>query len=91
MRPELIKLQCELFQDLKTFIEEAEHGVVYINFGTILKSSSLTPDKVEAILEVIKALPQRFIWKWENETQLLDKNKLYIESWLPQVDILGKC
>lgn len=72
-------------------MDEAEHGVIYINFGSIMKSSNLAADKIEAIVEVMKVLPQKFIWKWENEIQLLDKNKLYVGNWLPQVDILGKC
>lgn len=50
----------------------------------------MTTDKVEAILEVMKRMPQRFIWKWEDKSLIVDKNKLYVSHWLPQVDILGE-
>lgn len=77
------------FQDLKKFIEEAEHGVIYISFGSVVKISSLSEARVQAILGAMSALPQRFIWKWESQTLLADKKKLYVAKWLPQVDILG--
>lgn len=78
------------FQDLLKFVEEAEHGVIYVSFGSVVKSSTMPADKLNAVLEAMTELPQRFIWKWETDVVLLDKKKLYISSWLPQVDILGK-
>lgn len=47
-------------------------------------------EKVRAVLNVMKQLPQRFIWKWDDKALMMDKNKLYTSDWLPQVDILGK-
>ncbi|XP_050344522.1 UDP-glucosyltransferase 2-like [Nymphalis io] len=84
-----VKETKPLTGDLLKFIEEAEHGVVYISFGSVVRSSTMPEDKVKAVLEAIAELPQRFIWKWENENMLLNKNKLYLSNWLPQVDILG--
>ncbi|NP_001274756.1 UDP-glucuronosyltransferase 2B14-like precursor [Bombyx mori] len=78
-----------LTSDLKKFVDEAEHGIIFISFGSVIKSSTMTTDKVEAILEVMKRMPQRFIWKWEDKSLIVDKNKLYVSHWLPQVDILG--
>ncbi|KAI5644504.1 UDP-glucoronosyl and UDP-glucosyl transferase domain-containing protein [Phthorimaea operculella] len=75
--------------DLKQFIEGAKDGVIYINFGSMMKTSSLPADKVEAILGAMDEFPHKFIWKWEDNTLKYDKNKLYVSSWLPQVDILG--
>ncbi|CAG4945820.1 unnamed protein product [Parnassius apollo] len=75
--------------DLKKFIEEAENGIIYVSFGSVIKSSSLSSDKLEAILGAMRELPQRFIWKLENKTLLVDETKVYISNWLPQVDILG--
>ncbi|XP_013172990.1 PREDICTED: UDP-glucuronosyltransferase 2B2-like [Papilio xuthus] len=75
--------------DLKKFFDAAEHGVIYISFGSVIKSSTMPRDKLEAVLGAVKELPQRFVWKWEDKTLLVDKNKLYLADWLPQVDILG--
>lgn len=77
-------------QDLKKFIDAAEHGVIYISFGSVIKSSTMPRDKLDAVLAAVRELPQRFVWKWEDKTLLVDKNKLYLADWLPQVDILGK-
>lgn len=49
----------------------------------------MSQKQIQAILDTMAALPQRFIWKWESDTLLADKNKLYVGKWLPQVDILG--
>ncbi|XP_063385073.1 UDP-glucosyltransferase 2-like [Cydia fagiglandana] len=74
---------------LKTFVEGAKHGVVYISFGSVLNPTSLSPEKVQAILDVMAQLPQRFIWKWSNKTLAVAQDKLYTGNWLPQIDILG--
>lgn len=74
-------------------MDEAELGVIYISFGSMIKSTTLSNSKKQAILDAMKEFPQRFIWKWEDQSIKLDdfdKNKLYISNWLPQVDILGK-
>lgn len=74
---------------LKKFIDEAEDGVIYISFGSVVKASTMPADKVQVMLEVMDQLPQRFVWKWEDQMLMYNKNKLYTASWLPQVDILG--
>ncbi|VVD02864.1 unnamed protein product [Leptidea sinapis] len=79
----------EVTGDLKSFIEGATHGVIYISFGSLVKTSSLPDNIVTAIIHAISAMPQRFIWKWHNKSQVLDKNKVFIADWLPQIDILA--
>lgn len=71
-------------------MDEADNGVIYISFGSLVKASTMPDDKLKAILGAIAELPYKFIWKWENKDTLMDKNKLYVANWLPQVDILGK-
>ncbi|KAJ8719643.1 hypothetical protein PYW08_011818 [Mythimna loreyi] len=75
--------------DLKKFVDEAEHGVVYISFGSVVRASTMPAATVQEVIKAMQQLPQRFIWKWEDKTLLVDKNKLYTNSWLPQVDILA--
>ncbi|KAI8432279.1 hypothetical protein MSG28_004706 [Choristoneura fumiferana] len=83
------RVERVLFDTLKKFVDEAKHGVIYISFGSVISPSSLSHERVKAILEVVSELPQRFIWKWNNKTLLKAQDKLYTDSWLPQVDILG--
>ncbi|KAL0829204.1 hypothetical protein ABMA28_004040 [Loxostege sticticalis] len=91
--------------DLKKFVEEADQAVIYISFGTTVRLSLMSLQKLEAILGAIGEMPQRFIWRWDKKTSmdkkpfnqlsqkyldiLTDKKKIYIGTWLPQVDILG--
>lgn len=78
------------FQDLKKFIEESEHGVIYISFGSMLRATSTPKDKLEAIIGAISELPQRVIWKWEEKTLPGNPKNIFLSNWLPQNDILGK-
>nr|QBK47175.1 UDP-glycosyltransferase UGT42H1 [Chilo suppressalis] len=90
--------------DLGKFVEEADAGVIYISFGSTFMISTMPQDKLEAILETIAELPQRFVWRWnsvaidkppftelrsELRSILTNKRKVYLSAWLPQVDLLG--
>lgn len=90
--------------ELQKFVENAKAGVIYISFGSTMMISTMQQDKLEAILGAINELPQRFIWRWDSinidrapftylrsdlRALLTNREKLYISTWLPQVDILG--
>ncbi|XP_026730403.1 UDP-glucuronosyltransferase 2A3-like [Trichoplusia ni] len=78
-----------LREDLKKFIEESEHGVIYISFGSMLRATSTPKDKLEAIIGAISELPQRVIWKWEEKTLPGNPKNIFLSNWLPQNDILA--
>lgn len=83
---------CRCFfylQELLKFIEDSEHGVIYISFGTILKPSSIKPEKLKSIIEALEELPQRVVWKWNKRTLPGNPKNIYLSKWLPQNDILG--
>ncbi|XP_050344523.1 UDP-glycosyltransferase UGT5-like [Nymphalis io] len=75
--------------ELKKFIEESEHGVIYISFGSMLKATLTPKDKIEAITAALSELPQRVIWKWEEKTLPGNPKNIYLSKWLPQNDILA--
>ncbi|XP_067632107.1 UDP-glycosyltransferase UGT5-like isoform X2 [Eurosta solidaginis] len=74
--------------ELQRYLDNAEHGVVYISWGSMIRANTLPAAKREAILRAIKRLKQRVIWKWENSTLDDKPDNLYISKWLPQRDIL---
>jgi glucuronosyltransferase len=76
-------------EDIKTFIEGAEHGVVYFSLGGNLKPSKIKPEKQRDILAALSKLQQKIIWKWDDESLKLDEKKFLIRKWLPQDDILA--
>ncbi|XP_069964141.1 UDP-glycosyltransferase UGT5 isoform X1 [Bactrocera oleae] len=74
--------------ELQKFIDNAEHGVVFISWGSMIRAETMPPAKREAIIRAVKRLKQRVIWKWENATLEHKPDNLYVSKWLPQRDIL---
>lgn len=77
-----------LTDEYKSFIESAEHGVVYFSLGGNLKPSKMSKEKKQAILGALSKLKQKVIWKWD-ETIDVDQTKFMVRKWLPQDDILA--
>ncbi|KAL0878881.1 hypothetical protein ABMA27_003892 [Loxostege sticticalis] len=75
--------------DLLKFIEESEHGVIYVSFGSMLKAASTPKDKLMEIIKALSQLPQRVIWKWEEKNLPGNPKNIYVSNWLPQNDILA--
>lgn len=75
--------------DIKAFIESAEHGVIYFSLGSNVKPSVMDEQKKLDILATFSKLKQKVIWKWDDESLKVDKNKFMVRKWLPQDDILA--
>lgn len=77
--------------DIKRFLDNAGYGVVYFNFGSMVKAASLPTEKLEAILNAIKSIsPVKVIWKWEMDELPNKPVNLMVKKWLPQFDLLSK-
>ena len=76
--------------DLKKFLDEASEGVLLFSWGSMIQSSSLPKEKLEAILGVFGSIPRKVIWKWEIEELPEQPSNLMILKWLPQFDILSE-
>ncbi|XP_055537533.1 UDP-glycosyltransferase UGT4-like [Wyeomyia smithii] len=77
-------------QDIQAWLDGAdEHGVIFLSFGSNLKSSSLREDKFEAIIGSLGKLKQRVIWKWDTDQMPRKPANVLIGKWLPQDDILA--
>eukprot|EP00092_Neocalanus_flemingeri_P002760 GFUD01002955.1.p1 GENE.GFUD01002955.1~~GFUD01002955.1.p1 ORF type:complete len:304 (-),score=87.42 GFUD01002955.1:387-1265(-) len=75
-------------QDLAEWVEGAEHGVIFISFGSVIKSSKMPEFKRQTLLKVFSQLKQRIIWKWEAPMPDAPENVL-VSSWLPQTSLLA--
>ena len=76
-------------EDIQNFIDESKHGVVYFSLGGNLKPSKMAAEKKEAIIEALSKIKERVIWKWDDDSIVVDKNKFLVRKWLPQDDILA--
>ncbi|CAH0555380.1 unnamed protein product [Brassicogethes aeneus] len=85
-----VKPAKTLPKDLKDFIEGAKHGVIYFSMGSNIRSKDF-PEKMRTnLLNVLKSLKQRVIWKFEDENLPGKPDNVLISKWLPQNDILGQ-
>lgn len=69
-------------------LDNANKGIILISWGSNIKSSSLEEAKVQGILRALRKLPLQIIWKWENDTLANKPDNVFIQSWLPQREIL---
>jgi glucuronosyltransferase len=70
-------------------VDESEHGVIFFSLGSLVRSDKISPEKLNAVLETFRALPQRVLWKWESDQLPNLPPNVMVRKWLPQNDILG--
>lgn len=54
----------------------------------MIRAESLPMEKRTAILQAFAMLPQRILWKWENESLPNQPSNVFIRKWMPQREIL---
>jgi glucuronosyltransferase len=74
--------------DLQQLLDNADHGVIFVSFGSIINSQGMPLSKKQEIVEAFKLLPQTILWEWENDLLTATVKNVHIRSWLPQIDIL---
>lgn len=77
-----------LTPELQRLLDNAEHGVILISWGSMIRANSLSVAKRDGIIRAVARLKQQVIWKWENETLPNKPPNMHIMQWLPQRDIL---
>lgn len=90
MKDTFIKFLVTSLQNIQTFLDGAEHGAIFFSLGSNLKSSLLSKDKLEAIVQTFAKLKQRVVFKWDAEVLPGQTDNILIGKWLPQDDILGE-
>ncbi|XP_063705004.1 UDP-glycosyltransferase UGT4-like [Culicoides brevitarsis] len=76
-------------EDLKKFIDEASHGVIYFSFGSNIRGQDMPEKLQETFIEVFRNLPQRVLWKFEGVVPENIPENILIWKWFPQHDILA--
>ena len=77
------------FQDLKEFLDGAEHGVIIFSFGSSIRADTFPPEKRDAFIQAFSELPQKVLWKWEGDILPGQPTNVKIVPWIPQMDVLG--
>ncbi|XP_017005921.2 UDP-glucosyltransferase 2 [Drosophila takahashii] len=76
-------------KNIREFIEGAEHGVIYFSLGSNLNSKDLPKKKRKAIVETLRGLKYRVLWKYEEESFEDKPENVFVSKWFPQDDILA--
>ncbi|XP_005191127.2 UDP-glycosyltransferase UGT5 isoform X1 [Musca domestica] len=77
-------------KDIEEFVSAAEHGVIFFSLGTNVKAKHLQPQTLEKVFNVLSKLPQRVLWKCDDESNVPgNSTNILYRKWLPQADILG--
>jgi len=56
----------------------------------MIRAETLPANKRDAFIQAFSELPQRVLWKWEDDTLPGQPKNVKIAKWLPQFDILSK-
>ncbi|XP_057376045.1 UDP-glycosyltransferase UGT5-like [Daphnia carinata] len=80
--------------DLEKFVNDSgDAGCIIVSFGSLLRTSDLPDDVRRLFMSTFARLPQRILWKWENENKIGNKESIpanvKLMPWLPQADLLG--
>ena len=73
---------------LASWLEQADHGVVFVSFGSVITAAKMPEEKRLMMVRVFSRLEQRVVWKWETEMEDVPANVL-LSSWLPQPSLLA--
>lgn len=78
-----------LAHDIQAFIDDAEHGVIYISFGSFIRSTNFPPDLMDTIVGTLGKLKQRVLWRWDEVDFAGKPSNVMAKTWFPQTDILA--
>ncbi|XP_068623992.1 UDP-glycosyltransferase UGT5-like [Battus philenor] len=78
----------ELPKDLQQYLDNSKNGVIYLSFGSNLKTSLLPPQTIEILGEALSQLPYNVILKWDSEDFPYKSDNIRVYKWLPQSDLL---
>ncbi|XP_026761258.3 UDP-glycosyltransferase UGT5-like [Galleria mellonella] len=83
-----LKSECTLPEDLKKYLDSSVNGVLYISFGTNMKTSWLQAEKLDIMIKVLSSLPLDILWKWDEDELPVQTGNIKISKWLPQECLL---
>lgn len=76
-------------QDLKTILDEATQGFIYMSLGSNVKSNSLPQETLNKFMSVFSRLPYEVLWKFEDDDLPGKPKNVHIMKWFPQQAVLG--
>ena len=76
-------------EDLRTFLDDAVAGAVYVSFGSAIKSSLMSKERLNVFLETFREISYPVIWKFDEDSIPNLPPNVILKKWLPQQDLLA--
>lgn len=83
-----IKKMKPLPKDLQQILDDSPEGVIVISWGSVLRASTLPKEKRDSILNALRRIPMKVLWKWEDDNPSDLPKNVIVRKWLPQRDVL---
>ena len=74
---------------LQTILDSHPAGVLLVSFGSSIKPSQMTKEKMKVFLETFSQLNYTVIWKWDGEEMSDLPSNVILQTWVPQQDLLA--
>ncbi|XP_059058837.1 UDP-glucosyltransferase 2-like [Achroia grisella] len=80
--------ECSYSKDLEDYLDSSVNGVLYISFGTNMRTSWLDTDNLQAMVEVLSQMDYDVLWKYDEDELPGKSDNIKIMKWLPQECLL---
>lgn len=81
--------ESRLEESVQDFLDDADEGVIYISFGSHVQSSKLPKEVISCFLENFRKLPQKILWKYEEDVLEDKPDNVKLVKWVAQTDVLA--
>ncbi|KAJ8923421.1 hypothetical protein NQ315_001979 [Exocentrus adspersus] len=78
-----------LSNDLQQFLDGAKEGFIYFSLGSNVKSKDLKKETLTAIIEALRQLPYKVLWKFEADELPGKPDNVKLIKWTPQQSVLA--
>lgn len=75
--------------ELKELLDSSQNGIIYMSFGSNVKSKDLRNETKAIFIEVFRLLPYDVLWKFEDDRLANKSDNVKISKWFPQSDLLA--
>ncbi|XP_055919830.1 UDP-glycosyltransferase UGT5 [Eupeodes corollae] len=75
-------------KNIEDFLNASNETVLFISFGSMVRSSTLPKEKFDGIVAAINKLNLRVIWRWDSGKAPFDSNRFMFSKWTPQLSLL---
>eukprot|EP00095_Tigriopus_kingsejongensis_P005737 maker-scaffold28_size608977-snap-gene-1.14 protein:Tk05737 transcript:maker-scaffold28_size608977-snap-gene-1.14-mRNA-1 annotation:"udp-glucuronosyltransferase 2c1" len=79
----------ELPTNLQEYLDDAKDGVIFVSFGSVVKTFQMTDERRETFNSVLGQRKEKILWKWETDVMPGQPANVKLGKWLPQQDILA--